>query len=76
MEVETPIARGGWVGMPEPMRLAAERVCTDKQLDTLNLAAAGYGARRGSRILGIGVDAYKARLRAGIDKVQREFDVE
>jgi hypothetical protein len=57
------------------MRLAAERACTDKQLDyALKLAAAGYGARRGASILGIGVDAYKARLRAGMDKVQAELD--
>ena len=64
----------GWAGLPKTVRLAAQARCTPKQLDALKLAASGYGARRGARILGIGVDAYKARLRAGMDKVQHEVD--
>lgn len=75
MEVEARIARAGWAGMPEPVRRAAQARCTPKQLDALKLAAAGYGARRAGRILGISPAAYRERLDAGMLKIRDELGV-
>jgi hypothetical protein len=63
----------GWDAVPEPVRRAAQARCTSKQLDALMLAAAGYGARRAGRILGISPSAYRARLDAGMLLIRDEL---
>lgn len=62
-----------WDALPEPVRLAAQARCTDKQVDALQLAAAGYGARRSGRILGISPAAFRARLDGAMLKIRDEL---
>jgi DNA-binding CsgD family transcriptional regulator len=75
MTAETGItANHGWAALPETIRLAAQASCTPRQLDALKLAAAGYGARRAGRILGISLEAYRSRLKAAKLKIRDELD--
>jgi hypothetical protein len=72
MTTDTEIGHG-WDALPEPVRLAAQARCTAKQIDALQLAAAGYDARRAGRILGISSAAYRERLDAAMLKIRDEL---
>ncbi|HEU5279975.1 MAG TPA: hypothetical protein VFU26_13875 [Gaiellaceae bacterium] len=72
MSADTDIGHG-WDALPQPVRLAAQARCTSKQIDALQLAAAGYGARRAGRILGISPAAYRERLDAAMVKIRDEL---
>jgi DNA-binding CsgD family transcriptional regulator len=67
-------ARHGWAAMPESVRSAAQARCTPMKLDALKFTAAGYGARRVGRILGISPQAYKSRLDGAMLKIRDELD--
>lgn len=51
-----------WNDVPEEVRAAAEAVCTDKELEALKLAAAGYGQKRLAMTLGISRSSLRDRL--------------
>ena len=74
MAADSDIGRH-WDSLPEPVRQAARTRCTDKQIDALQLAAAGYGSRRAGRILGISPAAFKARLDGVMLKIKDELGV-
>ena len=60
----------GPAALPEPVRIAAQTCCTPKQLEALQLSAAGYGAKRAGRILGITPGAYRSRLDGAMLKLR------
>jgi len=52
----------------------ARRVCTDKQLQVVQLQETGIGWKRASLILGVGPDTVRDHHRAAMRKILKEVD--
>jgi DNA-binding CsgD family transcriptional regulator len=62
-----------WSDAPREVREAAERACTEKQLEALHFIADGYSTYRTARILGLSRQAVVARLEAARLNIKREM---
>lgn len=61
-----------WEGIAPVLREVMERVCTQRQIECLQLLAQGLGARRIGLVLGIDESTARSHLKAGRRNVQRE----
>ena len=61
-------------GVDPVLREAAERVCSQKQLEVVQLLAAGYGMRRIGLLLGISRGAVRDRAESAQRKMQAALE--
>jgi hypothetical protein len=61
----------GWALEPPELRERAEKVLTRDELLVVKAKSAGYGRRRGHRILGITENQWRYRLERAREKLER-----
>lgn len=59
---------------PAELMDIARRVCTDKQLQVIQLRESGMGWKRASLVLGVGPDTVRDHHRAAIRKITKEVE--